>query len=123
MTKMTNTGTSPPYADALLVMEEVQSGLIQFMLTCLCVVREIGRKPIGPGRPIERDELDQLRRFRDREMLEQRRGRRWAEVLDRHGDELLGLLDRDARARREAEHILAEGTEIVLARDSERPPA
>jgi hypothetical protein len=100
----------------------VQSGLIEFMLSCICVVGEIGRRPIGPTRPIKQDELDELRRFRDREMLEQRRGRRWADVLDRHSDELLGLLDLDAGARREAERILADGTRIVLARDSDHPP-
>jgi carboxypeptidase T len=109
-------GFQPPYADALQVMEEVQSGLIQFMLSCLCVVREIGRRRLTV------DVLDALRDFRDREMLEQRRGRRWAELLDRHGDELLTLLADDPRAREAAEQVLNEGAEIALGREREQPP-
>jgi hypothetical protein len=109
-------GYSPPYGDALEVMEEVQSGLIQFMLSCLCVVREIGHKFLGP------EVLDDLAHFRDDEMLKRRRGRRWAEMLNRHGVELLALLAADARACRAAEQILVEAAQIVYTRDSERPP-
>jgi hypothetical protein len=77
-------------------MEEVQSGLIQFMLSCLCVVREIGR------RRFHEDVLDGLRVFRDSEMTKGRRGRRWVELLDTHGDELLSLLAADALAEARA---------------------
>jgi carboxypeptidase T len=115
-TERSQYGFQPPYADALQVMEEVQSGLIQFMLSCLCVVREVGR------RRLTADVLDALRDFRDREMLERRRGRRWAELLDRHGDELLALLAGDARAGEAAEQILEEAAEIVLGREREQPP-
>ena len=106
----------PPFPEALRVMEEVQSGLIQFMLSCLCVVREIGK------RRLHDDVLDGLRLFRDDEMTKGRRGQRWADLLDTHGDELLSLLAADARARESAEAILAEGVEIVLGRDRDEPP-
>lgn len=110
-------GFQPPFPDALRVMEEVQSGLIQFMLSCLCVVREIGR------RRFPEDVLDGLRLFRDSEMMKGRRGRRWAELLDTHGDELLILLAADTRARESAEAILGKGVEIVLGRERDEPPA
>lgn len=109
-------GFQPPFPDALRVMEEVQSGLIQFMLSCLCVVREIGR-----GR-FHEDVLDGLRLFRDGEMAKGRRGRRWVELLDVHGDELLSLLAADTRARESAEAILGEGVEIVVGRERDEPP-
>jgi Zinc carboxypeptidase len=109
-------GFSPLYADALEVMEEVQSGLIQFMLSCLCVVREIGKTLLAP------ELLEDLTYFRDTEMLERRRGGRWADLLDRHSDELLGLLSADPRAWQAAEQILVGAAQVVHARDSERPP-
>lgn len=109
-------GFQPPFPDALQVMEEVQAGLIQFMLSCLCVVREVGR------RRFPEDVLDGLRLFRDSEMGKGRRGRRWAELLDTHGDELLTLLAADARALQSAEAILVEGVEIVMGRERDEPP-
>lgn len=109
-------GFQPPFPDALQVMEEVQSGLIQFMLSCLCVVREIGRSRF----PV--DVLEGLRVFRDQEMVEKRRGRRWAELLDAHGDELLVMLAANRRDREAAEEILVKGAEIVLGRERDEPP-
>jgi hypothetical protein len=109
-------GFAPPYGDALQVMRDVQSGLIQLMLSCLCVVREIGRRPLGP------QVLDELAQFRDKEMLKSERGRRWADTLDTHGDELLSLLVADPRARRAAEEILVEGAHVVVTRDRPDPP-
>jgi murein tripeptide amidase MpaA len=116
MDSNTKYGLAPPYGDALQVMSDVQSGLIQFMLSCLCIVREIGRKPLGP------DVLDELAHFRDEEMLKSRRGRRWGDTLDTHGDELLSLLIADAHARRVAEQILVDAADIVLGRDRPHPP-
>jgi carboxypeptidase T len=109
-------GYAPAYTEALEVMREVQSGLIQFMLSCLCVVREIGRGPLGP------EILEELSHFRDEEMLTTRRGRGWANILDANGGELLRLLAGDVRAREEAEQLLVEGARVVLGRGDERPP-
>ena len=47
-TKSQQYGFQPPYADALEVMKEVQSGLIQLMTSCLCVVREVGKNRVRP---------------------------------------------------------------------------
>ncbi|MGH8524467.1 MAG: M14 family zinc carboxypeptidase, partial [Gammaproteobacteria bacterium] len=107
---------APSFPDAARVIEEVQAGLSQFMLTGLCLVREIGRGFLGP------EILDDLADFRDNEMLQRQRGRRWVNLLDRHGDELVRLLAVDRRAREAAEQILVEAAQIVHARGSERPP-
>jgi carboxypeptidase T len=109
-------GFQPPYADALKVIEEVQSGLIQFMLGCVCVVREVGRPRLSP------EVLDVLRRFRDDEMAATARGRRWAGVLETHGDEVLGLLADDRQARAAAERLLDRAAEVVLGADAAEPP-
>jgi carboxypeptidase T len=106
----TRYGYSPPYDDAVEVMEEVQAGLVEFMLSFVCVVREVGRGPLGP------DTLDDLSDFGDM-MLTRRRGRGWAELLNRHNDELLRLVSADRGLRKEAEAILVEATKVVLSRD------
>lgn len=108
-------GFQPPYSEAINVMTEVQSGLVQMLLLCLCVVREIG-KPF-----LSVDVIDALRRFRDEEMLQSRRGRRWAELLEVHGHELLEQLARDRVGRESAERILAAAAEVVLARERDHP--
>lgn len=109
-------GFQPPYADAVRVMEEVQSGLIQFMLGCLCVVREVGRGRLGVS------VLDRLRAFRDEDMAASARGRRWVALLDTHGDEILALLAKDRAARRAAETLLEQAADMVLEADSAEPP-
>jgi murein tripeptide amidase MpaA len=109
-------GFQPPYADALAVMEEVQSGLIQFMLTCVCVVREVGAARLSI------EALDELRRFRDVEMVKRRRGQRWAAVLEAHGDEVLLLLAANKRLLNEAETAVAEAAELVLRREEKDAP-
>ena len=109
-------GFQPPYADALQVMDEVQSGLIQFMLSCVCVVREVGLRRLTVV------ELEELRRFRDLEMAEGRRGRKWMELLDVHGDEVLSLAGADKRLWAEAEAVVAEAAELVVRREEDAAP-
>jgi murein tripeptide amidase MpaA len=109
-------GFQPPQADALEVMNEVQSGLIQFMLSCVCVVRELGIARLTI------ESLDELRRFRDVEMVEKRRGRRLVSVLEEHGDELLVLLGSNKRLWQEAGAVLGDAAELVLRREEKDPP-
>lgn len=109
-------GFQPPHADALEVMNEVQSGLIQFMLSCVCVVRELGVTRLTI------ENLDELRRFRDVEMVKKRRGRRWVSLLEAHGDELLVLLGSNKRLWQEAGAVVADAAEVVLRREEKSPP-
>lgn len=109
-------GFQPPYADAVKVMDEIQSGLIQFMLSCVCVVREVGIARLAV------EHLDELRRFRDEEMVNRRRGQRWVALLEAHGDELLVLLAGNKRLWQEAGEVVAGAAEVVLRREEKDPP-
>jgi hypothetical protein len=95
----------------------VQSGLIQFMTSCLCVVREVGRT-----RGATPEILDGLRNFRDVEMMESVRGRKWADLLEAHGEEILLLLGKDDTAWKAAGKIFSAGAAIVQGRDGASPP-
>lgn len=108
-------GFQPPYSEALRVIEEVQAGLIQFMLSCICVVREVGASVLSSV------QLERLRRYRDIEMEETARGRRWAELLEAHGAELTALLSNDATARASAQRILERAAAVVSSVDEESP--
>jgi hypothetical protein len=52
------------------------------MLSCVCVVREAGIARVAI------EELDELRRFRDVEMVKKRRGQRWVFAARGACDEL-----------------------------------
>jgi murein tripeptide amidase MpaA len=101
-------GFSPPYSEARNVMEEVSAGIVRFLLSMICVVREAGRG-IGPV------VLGELADFRD-VMLRRRRGRGWVGLLERHNDELLGIVMSNRRMRQEAEAILRDAATVVVAR-------
>lgn len=115
-TKSQQYGFQPPYADALEVMKEVQSGLIQLMTSCLCVVREVGKSRVRP------EVLDAIRNFRDVEMMKSARGRKWADLLEVHGEEVLLLLRKDRAAWVLAGKILSAAAAIVVGRESASPP-
>jgi carboxypeptidase T len=109
-------GFQPPYADALEVSKEVQSGLIQFMTSCLCVVHEIGKTLVSA------EILDGLRNFRDVEMMEGARGRKWVDLLEMHGEEVLLLLSEDRPTWQAAGKILSGAATIVVGRERASPP-
>ena len=108
-------GFQPPYDEALRVSLEVQSGLIQLMLSSVCLVREVGRGIVT------NEVLDDLSAFRDLEMLESRRGRRWVDLLETHGEEVLGLLSADRTAWQAARKLLARGAALVAKRGAATP--
>jgi len=109
-------GFQPPYGDALQVIDEVQSGLVQFLLTCVCVVREVAIRRLTV------EQIDELRLFRDEELSKRRRGQRWVALLDAYGDEVLVLLASNKRLWRDAEAIVADAADVVLRRGEREPP-
>ena len=109
-------GFQPAYSVALEVGKEVQAGLIQFMTSCLCVVREVGKTLLGP------EVLEGLRNFRDVEMVESARGRKWVNLIELHGEEVLRLLLKDGATWKAAGNILSASAAIVLGRESASPP-
>jgi carboxypeptidase T len=96
----TGTEFQPPYSEALNIMTEVSSGLIQFCLECLCTVTEVAR-----GTALM-DRLDVLRAFRDEIMLATAAGAGLVTSLARHGAELAELLSADHAMRDRAARLL-----------------
>jgi murein tripeptide amidase MpaA len=97
----TGTEFQPPYSEAVNIITEVSSGLIQFCLECLCTVTEVAR---GTGLM---DRLDALRAFRDQIMLTTTAGAGFAASLGRHNAELAELLAADPAMRDRAADLLA----------------
>lgn len=104
-------GFQPPYSDALAVMDEVSSGLIQFLLANICVVREVGSLVLGEVA------LDRLRIFRDEFMRRSAKGRTWAGLVDRHSEELIRLASGNRRMRAAIEQSLKEAASLIASDD------
>lgn len=100
-------GFQPPYGDALAVMDEVSSGLIQLLLSTICVVREVGTSLLGEA------SVDRLRIFRDGYMQRSSRGRAWNDELERHSEEVLRLILDDAQAKAAFEGALRAAAALV----------
>lgn len=106
-------GFQPPYDEALKIMEEVQSGLVQLLIDCLCVVEGTSRGSEAFAR------LDQLRAFRDVELRRFARGQQWVEALEHHSFELLVALTRSPALRQRTREVLEQVTQL-LPRAGER---
>lgn len=103
----TGTEFQPPYSEALNIMTEVSSGLVQFCLECVCAVTELVRgTELARGAEMMR-RLELLRAFRDRALLTTAAGTGLAEALVRHGAELVKLLVTDHAVRDRAAGLLA----------------
>lgn len=108
-------GFQPPYDEALKVSLEVQSGLIQLMTSSVCLVREVGKGIVS------NEVLDALSEFRDLELLESPRGRRWVDLLETHGEEVLLALKSDRTAWQAAGKLLGRAAAIVAGRHGASP--
>ncbi len=106
----TGTEFQPPYSEALNIITEVSSGLVQFCLECVCAVTELARGTELTGR------LDLLRAFRDQALLVTAAGAGLAESLVRHGAELTKLIVTDHALRDRAVDLLA-AVEAAASRD------
>lgn len=113
------TGTSfqPEYAAGLAVIDEAQSGLLQFMVSCLCPIVDSG---VASG--LSASSVANLRTFRDTTLGASPRGRELAHLLERHGAELIELASRDDRLRSEASKLLGQFAKLVNS-ESQRKPA
>jgi carboxypeptidase T len=97
----TGTEFQPPYSEAVNIITEVSSGLIQFCLECLCSVTEVARGTVLM------DRLNALRQFRDQVVLSTRAGTGLAASLNKHTAELAQLLAADQSLRDQAAGLLA----------------
>lgn len=98
----TATEFQPAYSEALQVMDEVQSGLVQLLIDCMCVVEATARGSTAFAR------LDRLRAFRDLELLRFARGQEAIEALEHHSFELLVALGRSRALRSRARTVLEQ---------------
>lgn len=110
-------GFQPPIGDALDVMDEVSSGLIQLALSTVCLVRQVGIDVIGPLG------IDGLRLFRDTRMRGTPHGDRWISLLETHSQEVVQMVMADRKLRELAEEAIAAASEVVLSSDRDQPTA
>lgn len=89
----TGTEFQPPYSEALQVMDEVSSGLIQFCIAGLCAVQTL-----VTGTALAAS-TGTMRAFRDDHMRATPAGRRHIARLNRHSRELLEIVNKDERLR------------------------
>lgn len=84
----------PPYTEANQVIKEGSSGLLQYMVSCMCVLEGTTALSLTAGAAAS------LQAFRDREMRARAVGRRWLDALERFKLELLELADSDEGIQR-----------------------
>jgi hypothetical protein len=97
----------PPYSEALNIIAETSSGLIQFCLECLCTVTELAR-----GTSLM-EQLEAMRSFRDHELLTTPAGRRYVQLLNENTVELLELMLRDKKLREQAVDLVQRVNKVV----------
>jgi murein tripeptide amidase MpaA len=105
----------PPYSEALNIIQEVSSGLVQFCLRCLCVVEEAVR---GTGLVAE---LDDLRLLRDRVLPYSPAGQKYLRLLEEHGVEMLSIARRDEALGKETLSVLERISAVVRSREAAKP--
>jgi carboxypeptidase T len=96
----------PPYSEALQVIDETSSGLVQFCLSALCAVEETAK-----GTALE-SRLDAMRDFRAAQILRRRTGRRVDELLRRHSSELTRIVG-DGQVRERSLEVLERVLDLV----------
>lgn len=107
----------PPYAEALNIIAEVSSGLIQFCMRCLCAVEAAAQGTDFAG------ELEELRAFRDQDLLATSAGKRYAQLLQSHTLEILEVLAKDGKLRKRAMEVLRHVHEVIKTRGNASPKA
>jgi carboxypeptidase T len=104
----------PPWSEALDVISEVSSGLVQFCLSCNCLVeRTVGRTSLSR-------ELDAMRGFRDERMLATSAGQRYLALLEENAGEIEELMEADAALRRRALEVLRRVNEVTKDESGKR---
>lgn len=111
----TGTEFQPPYSEALNIISEVSSGLVEFCLACLCAFEEVVRSTALEA------ELEEARDFREHDMLATPAGRRYVRLLTDNSAEVTEVIQRDDEARKRAVELLQRVNEVVASRKDRRP--
>jgi carboxypeptidase T len=112
----TATEFQPVFSEALQVMKEVEAGLIEFCVACLCPVQSVSS---GTGLVAR---LDRMRQFRDRVMLAHPSGRRYVGLLESHTAEIMSLTAAHANLRKMATGVLQKLADVVAPTRGESRP-
>lgn len=99
----------PDYSEALNVILEVSSGLVEFCLASICVIEETVRDT----RIF--DELVDMRTFRDKEMLSSKAGTVYVKILEENIDEILGLLKDDKKLHSQTIKIIDDLNKVIIS--------
>lgn len=105
----------PPYAEALNVMSEASAGLIEFCLASICIVENFSCDADIVA------SLDDLRFFRDKELWANPRGQRWVKLFRKFNWEIMAIVMKDAKLRKQTTSVLKQTTDLVLSRKKQRP--
>ncbi|MEM7390728.1 MAG: M14 family zinc carboxypeptidase [Verrucomicrobiota bacterium] len=93
--------------DALSVIDEVCCGLIKASSFCLCTLE------FATGNESRVPDLEPLRQFRDRELMNSDAGSRYVERLGKHTLELMAILEADPDLRAESPRWIEKATELL----------
>lgn len=105
----------PPMAEALNVMAEVSAGLLQFCLACLCVAESTLAATALAA------DLDDMSAFRDKEMLATAAGRKYVNLFEDNGVELMRIMLGDEKLRKRAIELAGQINEVVKSRKATKP--
>ena len=99
----------PDYAEALNVISEVSSGLVEFCLASICVVEETVRGTRTFN------ELVDMRAFRDEELLNSKAGTGYVKILEENIDEILGLIKDDKKLHSQTIRIIVDVNKVITS--------
>lgn len=105
----TATEFQPPYAEALNVISEVSSGLIEFCLASICIIEETVR-----GTRLF-NELVDMRRFRDEQLLSSKAGTGYVRILEENTDEILSIIRDDKNLHSQTIKIIDDINKVIMS--------
>jgi carboxypeptidase T len=105
----------PPYSEAVKIIEEVSAGLVQYCLSCLCIVEETIK-----GTKLANSWGD-LRVFRDHELMCASAGRKYVQQLGRHSVELLQIMNANESLRKQTLNVLQRVYAVIRSRHKTTP--
>lgn len=96
----------PAYDEALAIINEVSAGLVEFLLSSICVVDEVA---IASGLDRRMAEFQAVRA----RLAKSKVGRAWIDSLERNTPALVGVLSANDQLRGEAAKVLSDTTDAV----------
>lgn len=105
----------PPMAEAQNVMAEVSAGLLQFCISMMCVAESILTATALAA------DLDDMREFRDKEMLASVAGRKYVDLFEDNGAELMLIMLGDEKLRKQAIELATQINDVVKSRKTTKP--